>query len=316
MIDLPYVRGLHSLGSGLHAWTQPDGGWGYSNAGLVTGDGASLLIDTMFDLTTARSMLAAMAAETAARPVTTVFNTHSHGDHWYGNQLFAGAEIIATRACAKEMTDAGPEPFVSARQQDGLLGDFARDLFGPFDWPEMVPTYPTRTFEDWLTIDVGGTSVDLIRLGPAHTGGDAIAHVPSAGVLFAGDLLFAGVTPASWAGSLQRWIDACEEMIALDAEIIVPGHGPVTDNDGVRTMQRYLRYVLQEATEQFTAGVPPLEAARRIPLGEFASWRGHGRIVQNVLSVYYDLDPMLVRLDTATVLAHIAELHGYRDDPR
>lgn len=308
MIDLPYVRGLHDLGSGTYAWTEPDGSWGFSNAGLVTGDGASLLVDTLFDVPMTRAMLEGMTPVTAAHPITTVVNTHCNGDHWFGNQLLAGTEIISTRACAEEMPASGPGPLIGARQAPGPVGDFARAIFGAFDWSDVVPTYPTRTFEGRLTLDIGGTTVDLLQLGPAHTEGDAVVHVPAAGVLYAGDLLFIGGTPIAWAGPIQNWIDACDLMISLDAEIIVPGHGPVTDNDGVRAVQHYLQYVKDQATEKFKAGIPPLEAARQIPLEEFAGWNERGRIVQNVLSVYYGLDPTLAPVDVATVLAHIAEL--------
>ena len=93
-----YTQGLHELGNGSYAWLQPDGGWGWSNAGLVCDSGESLLIDTLFDLRLTREMLEAMrrAAPAAAR-IGTLVNTHANGDHCYGNSLVSGARIVASR---------------------------------------------------------------------------------------------------------------------------------------------------------------------------------------------------------------------------
>ena len=75
-----YTRGLHDLGNGCFAWLQPDGSWGWSNAGLVTDGDASLLVDTLFDLKLTRAMLAAMrdAAPRATAAIGTLVNTHSN----------------------------------------------------------------------------------------------------------------------------------------------------------------------------------------------------------------------------------------------
>ena len=88
-----YSKGLHELGDGCFAYLQPDGSWGWSNAGLVVGDGASLLVDTLFDLRLTAEMLEAMSPVTTVAPIATLVNTHANGDHCYGNELVDGAEI-------------------------------------------------------------------------------------------------------------------------------------------------------------------------------------------------------------------------------
>ena len=93
-----YRRGLHELGDGCHAYLQPDGSWGWSNAGLVVGDGASLLVDTLFDLPLTRTMLDEMVVHTRTAPIVTLVNTHANGDHCYGNELVGQAEIVASVA--------------------------------------------------------------------------------------------------------------------------------------------------------------------------------------------------------------------------
>ena len=76
---VPFSLGLHEVADGCHAYLQPDGGWGYSNAGLIVGDGVSLLVDTLFDLDLTAAMLGSMDALTAVAPIGTVVNTHEIG---------------------------------------------------------------------------------------------------------------------------------------------------------------------------------------------------------------------------------------------
>ena len=104
-----YTKGLHDLGNDVYAYLLPDGSWGWSNAGLVVDGEQSLLVDTLFDLALTREMLAAMRDATgAARSIDTLVNTHANGDHWFGNQLVHGAQIIASKACAQEMQELPP----------------------------------------------------------------------------------------------------------------------------------------------------------------------------------------------------------------
>jgi cyclase len=100
--------GLTEIGLRIHAWLQPNGLLGESNAGLVIGDGASLLVDTLRAPRLTRRMLAAMAPLIAEAPIETLVNTQSDGDHWWGNQEVAGAEIVATAAAATVMAEQSP----------------------------------------------------------------------------------------------------------------------------------------------------------------------------------------------------------------
>ena len=98
-----YTRGLHDLGNGSWAYLQPDGSWGWSNAGLIAGDDCTLLVDTLFDVPLTREMLNAMRPVTDNLPIRTLVNTHANGDHCWGNELVADAEIIASTACRDEI---------------------------------------------------------------------------------------------------------------------------------------------------------------------------------------------------------------------
>src|ERR1044072_5587419 len=106
MAKWQYTKGLHDLGNGCFAYLQPDGGWGWSNAGLIAHRDQTLLVDTLFDLKLTREMLEQMrAAVRAAASIGRLVNPHSTGDHTFGNQLVKEAEIIASRACAEEMKE-------------------------------------------------------------------------------------------------------------------------------------------------------------------------------------------------------------------
>src|SRR6185312_8100332 len=141
-----------------------------------------------------------------------------------------------------------------------------------FDFEGITVTPPTRTFHGQLDLTVGHRRVELLEVGPAHTDGDAIVHVPDAGVVFTGDILFIGGTPVVWAGPFANWLRACDRILALGARTLVPGHGPVTDASGVHEVKRYLTYVRDEAKARFDAGMDAEQAADDIDLGDFAAW--------------------------------------------
>jgi cyclase len=251
-----FATGLSDLGGGLYAWLQPNGGLGESNAGLVVGDGESLLIDTLWDTRLTRRMLDRIAPHTTAAPIRRLVNTHGDPDHYWGNQLLAGAEIIATRATAEDIRGEDPRRLrllaLAGRLLPGDLSAFAR-LLRPYDFSGIRVTPPTRTFDSELELDIGGRRVVLMEVGPAHTPGDLIVHVPDARAVFAGDLMFVGVTPIMWVGPVENWIAGLERIIELDPKLVVPGHGPVTDLEGVRAMKRYWEFVVPLVREGRTA---------------------------------------------------------------
>lgn len=286
----PYEHGLTDLGTGSWAWLQPDGSWGWSNAGLVTDAESNLLVDTLFDLDLTAAMLDAMRASIpSARRIERLVNTHANGDHCNGNELVAGAEIIASAACAEEMAHENPAAMAAMKRQAaelGELGDYFLHCFGAFDFEGITQTAPTRTFEDRFELAVGDKTVRLYQVGPAHTRGDTLVHVPADRLVYTGDILFIEGHPIMWAGPVANWIDACERILVLNPEQVVPGHGPITDVRGVRAVRDYLRYIHQEALARFEAGMSASEAARDINLADYDSWGDAERIAVNVATLY------------------------------
>ena len=316
-----YSKGLHDLGNSLYAYLQPDGSWGWSNAGLVTDGEACLLIDTLFDLKLTQEMLDSMRKSVpAAAHIGMVVNTHANGDHCYGNQLVADAQIIASVRTAQEMTtDTSPGQRAALLKQAplmGQLGEYMSRIFGPFEWGDITLTPPNKTFDGELTLKVGDKTVRLIEVGPAHTLGDTLVYIPDEKVIFTGDILFIGAHPIVWAGPVSNWLRACDRILALDVETIVPGHGPITDKRGVVEIKGYLEYVFQETRKRYKAGMSAFDAARDIPLDRYASWTDGERIVVNVVSIYRELSgdqthPDLVSLFGQMAAIQIKQQKGY-----
>jgi glyoxylase-like metal-dependent hydrolase (beta-lactamase superfamily II) len=310
---------LVEIADGCLAYLQPGGGWGWSNAGLVAGEGCSLLVDTLFDLDLTARMLDAMAPHTGSAPVDTVVNTHANGDHCYGNgevtARFSDVEIIASRACAEEMADVPPSMLAALNSAPGDVGDLFRSFFGEFEFEGIELEPPTRVFDGRLRTEVGGRAVELIEVGPAHTAGDTIVVVPDAGVVYTGDILFIGGTPIVWAGPLSNWVAACDLMLGMDVDTVVPGHGPLTDKGGITEVRDYLAFVDNEARGRFEAGIDAFEAARDIGrlLGadeRFGTWGEFGRIVVNVEAVYREHDVEHRSPDVVEQFRRMAALEG------
>jgi glyoxylase-like metal-dependent hydrolase (beta-lactamase superfamily II) len=310
-----YEPGVVDFGNGSYAYLQPDGGWGYSNTGLVTDSGEALLIDTMFDTQHTQAMLDGFRRATAAK-IGTVFNTHHNGDHCYGNACVHGAEIVATVGAAEAMkheTPKGLAQFMKAAPGLGLTGEYLVHCFGDFDFEGASFKAPDTTFSGRMSRMVGGKRVDLIEVGPAHTGGDAIAYVAADRAVFTGDILFIDGHPILWAGPVANWISSCEAIESMDVDIVVPGHGPVTDKRGVERVKQYLVYIRDEAKKRYDAGMAPFEAARSIALDDFAAWGDAERIAVNTATLYREFGSKDAPSDAATLFGWMAQL--WKDRP-
>jgi len=302
-----YTKGLHDLGNGVYAYLLPDGSWGLNNAGLVVDGEESVLVDTLFDLASTREMLDEMKNATgAAATIDTLVITHANGDHFYGNELVKGAEIIATKACAQEMAEASPQMLAElgkAAPDMGELGEFFIKCFSQFKFDDINPLPPTRTFEKRLDLKVGNKEIQLIEVGPTHTMGDCIVYLPEERIMFPGDILFIGGTPIMWVGPVANWIKACDLMLEMDVETIVPGHGPITDKGGVKAVKGYWEYLLEETRKRYDAGMSVDEAVDDIDLGKYASLGEAERIVVNVNTLYKEFSG-------DTTPANVVELFG------
>ena len=152
----------------------------------------------------------------------------------------------------------------------------------------------------------------LKQVGPAHTRGDTIVHVPSEKLVFTGDILFIEGHPILWVGPVGNWIDACNYINGLDVDTIVPGHGPITDKRGVIAVRDYLVYVRDQARLRFDAGMNVYDAARDISLTDYDSWGDAERIVVNVATLYKEFSGDATPNNITELFGLMAKLHRVR----
>jgi len=332
---------LREVGSGVYAYLQR-GSWGYSNAGLVRGGRASLLVDTLYDHALTRRMLTRMERVTGGAAIESVVNTHANGDHCWGNALLSDKKIISSEATAHEMRELPPRLMqvlvASARTISGssaaqralrLLARvgikpaahlvdaayFIVEAFGAFDFGAVQLRVPDTTFQGTLELDLGDKLVQLIEVGPAHTRGDVLVHVPGERVIYTGDILFIDSHPIMWAGPVANWIAACDRILALDVDTVVPGHGPITDKQGVREVRDYWVQLKQRAEQARAAGVGVDALAHE--LASQRSWGEPERLVVNLAALYRELDGQTRAPLPLALLAHMgrfAREHGAAAD--
>jgi len=333
--ELPrYREGLYRLRGGTYAWMVPNGSWGETNLGLVSCGGRSVLIDTAWDLRFTREFLAAAHAIVEKSPVECVVNTHADGDHCWGNQLFAGRTIIGSHRCIAQMDHLRPRALealrVAARLARRLpvegvaeFGRYVENMFEPYTFRGIELVKPTDGFSGEKTLTLGGVDIVLREVGPAHTDGDVVAWVPSERVAYAGDTLFVGVTPVMWAGPVENLLSGLRHLLSLDADVIVPGHGPLATREDVQHVIDYWDFVHEALQTRSRFGMPPTEAARSVLLDRafqstgFARWGSPERLVTSAHTMYRNwgylerrLPEKLANVDLLRRQARIALLMG------
>lgn len=271
------------------------------NSGLIN-LGGGLVIDTQSDLAHGRRMIELFGQVWQGMP-RRVVNTHEDGDHVWGNQLFEGAEIIAHRT-VRELMPRVADPREIQQVLKGSDRFFTRMLLKAlhpgalavaeqlrqdYDFDGIRLVLPTTVFEERHRLDLDGTEVQLLYVGPCHQIGDTLVHVPEEKVVFAGDVIFRECTPMGWNGTYEKWRSVLDLIIALEPEVIVPGHGPVCGIEGAIEMRAYLDYVRAESKRCFEQGLSALEASKRIDFGPYGGWRAPARLYMNVERAYREL---------------------------
>ena len=180
-----------------------------------------------------------------------------------------------------------------------LLGRLrAAEFFAPFHFDEVTRnTRASNVYDERVaTLSLGGAGADsathklaMHKVEGAHSPGDTFIHVPQRDVVFAGDLLFIGVSPLMWVGPAESFVAALKELLATGASLFVPGHGPVTDRGGVEASIDYWEYVAKGAEACFSAGADAddcgLEMLADLPT-PWKDWTDPERILVNVKVQY------------------------------
>jgi glyoxylase-like metal-dependent hydrolase (beta-lactamase superfamily II) len=262
-----YVQGLPGIASAENEGFN-------SNAGFVVTEKGIVVIDALGTPALGEAFIKAIRTVSHA-PIVRVIVTHYHADHFHGLPAFkkAGAQVWAHRAARDALE--GPEAQRRLKQR-------ARDLF-PWVDEKMKLVPADRWLEGDTTFTLDGMRFEVLHMGPAHSPEDLIVVLPGEGVIFTGDILFAGRIPFVGEADSRRWLERIDRLLAMKPRLMVTGHGKVSDNPArdlglTRDYLVYLRQVMGKAVEDFVpfeeayaktdwsrfAKVPAFEAANRI----------------------------------------------------
>jgi quinoprotein relay system zinc metallohydrolase 2 len=267
---------------GAHEDFTPANRGGIANLAFVVGTTGVAAIDSGGSPAQARDLLAAIRARTDL-PLAYVINTHDHPDHVLGNAVFAaeGAVVVGHARLPAAMATRGPFYLANMRR---LLGAAAADA-------ELVPPSVTVAVDAPLRLDLGGRELELRAWPVAHTGSDLTVLDLATGTLFAGDLLFMERLPVI-DGSLTGWLAVLDQLAALPATRVVPGHGPpAAPWPAALQPQRAYREALRDAVRaRLDAGRSLPDTVAEVP-PPAASWLLRaGTHERNVTAAYTELE--------------------------
>lgn len=289
---------LEELAPGVHAAVATPDGFGLCNAVIIDLGGATAVFDAMLT-PQAGEALRRVAERLTGRPVDFLVNSHYHGDHVRGNTAMSAVHVVSTRrvrdlvierAASNLASDRAEVPGELERLRSGATaatpadrrvfeGWFGGILATPAGY-QVRP--PDLTFESELTLHGSQRSARVVTFGGGHSPSDVLLYLPSERVVLLGDLLSVGFHPCLWDGDPDELQRILGEVLAFPIDRAVPGHGPVSDAAGIRTMQRYVRVLEELATARHESGTRPDETGGLRPPPPFDDWTFSSFFAQNL----------------------------------
>lgn len=236
------------------------GGDAVSNSGfIITGRGV-VVFDSHLTRAAAESLLVEIRARTS-QPVRFLVNSHYHGDHTHGNGAFPDDVEIISHAATRER----------------LLGDTTPGLRLPtLTFFQRVEFHPTRD-----------SSMVALFSGRGHTNGDVVLYDPHRRLLYGGDLIFNRILPVVRDAYLHEWIATLEELLTLDAGVVIPGHGEPGGPEMIHELMAYLRWLTDAAQRAVAAGMDRQRFVRETRLPErFQGWGRANALASNLEKAY------------------------------
>lgn len=233
-----------------------------ANAGWVVFRDYVLVIDANYPWG-ARAILDDIR-KTTTKPIRFVFDTHYHGDHAWGNSVFvdAGATIVCSRECVEESRAKNTPAWAKNTET------------GEFSIKNDRLEHPQIGFQDKMVFDDGTHRVELIRMGPGHTRGDAVAYLPKEKILFTGDLCvnFAGNNVADPDADPVNWLRALDALGQMDVARLIPGHGGQGTVETIKGQRAYLADMINGVRAGFERKATADQLATEIQLAQHKPW--------------------------------------------
>jgi cyclase len=301
---------LTKLADNVYARIVSPDGDAVSNAGFMVLERSVIVFDTHFTPEAGQALLNAIRSVTL-KPVRYVVNSHAHADHTHGNQVFPDAQLISSTDARREVLEEDLPSLnrtisVAQTQIDKVRHDLAKET-DPSQLQRMRELIRTReeyirtmsrlkivapfvTLDDRLRIQEGKQEVRLLYLGKGHTEGDVVMLLPAQRIAFVGDLFFNEAIPNVQDASILTWMKTLEEVLRLDADKFVPGHGAV---GGRKDIQNFLSYfeTLQSLVKEYVDRGDSVEQATRdiaVP-AKFSTYRFQNFFPSNVQKMYAEL---------------------------
>ena len=250
-----------------------------SNAGVWVTDEGVLVIDTRQHPRDGQELLNRIRKVTD-KPIKWVVNSHFHGDHTYGNPVFkaAGATIVAHRDTARLMQQVAAKEFARRGQFFERRG---------YDPKEVKLVLPDVTFDQEMTIRLGGKETRLIYLGPGQNPGDTFISFPHARVLYTPGAFGQRSMPnMAFTPSVDSWIKLLGQVAAMDVDKIMPAHGDLARRPDVTELAKFLADEYAAVKNAITAGMKGEEAVKSLTLPEYKGWRNYNRREQEIRALY------------------------------
>jgi glyoxylase-like metal-dependent hydrolase (beta-lactamase superfamily II) len=233
-----------------------------SNAGFVITDEGVVVVDALGTPPLGEALVKAIRKLTP-KPIRRVIVTHYHADHFYGLKPLkdAGADVWAHRASLD---------YFESGEAQRRLEQRSRDLF-PWVDEKTALVKADRWLDGDERFTLGGVAFEVQHMGPAHSPEDLIVVVPGEGVIFSGDILFAGRIPFVGEADSKRWLERIDGLLALKPKIMVTGHGQVSRDPSkdLALTRDYLRFLRSEMGKAVEELVPFEEAYAKIDWGRF-----------------------------------------------
>ena len=255
---------------------------GFPNVGIIVGDRATLVVDTGMGPPNG-AIVVREAEKLAKSPNLYLTTTHFHPEHAAGAQAFPPRTIlIRPTAQQKEMDEHGAEFMDMFRSRSALFREQLSDV-------KLPP--PDILFNDVLKLDLGGVTVRLMWLGPAHTQGDELNFVEPDRTLLPGDIVENKLVPnmPNAEASPKGWLAILDKIAPLNPRYILPDHGALGDGSLIAQERSFLQELQSRALDFKRQGVPAQEAGRRLETelkAKYPDWGSPTAIPNAVLRVY------------------------------